>query len=203
MPDHEIIRFTVGGRASRWQRPEQSGRTRFTNSKADAGKKTIAWEMKKIWGGRDPWTGPVKLHIDAVFEIPTSWPRKVIAAAIEGRVLHIADPDIDQILKQIMDALKGMVYVDDNQVAKLGKIGKRYGDAQRTDIILELLPQQDDEITPGQRRLEKKLRLDRMNAREGLTGRTAKPIKMIKQPHQPDQNLAAKVKAMLGGNSED
>lgn len=172
---------------------------RFTNKKAEAGKNAIAWEFKKIWGGRDPWTGPVRLHFDAVFEIPTGWPKKTIRAAIEGRVLHIADPDIDQILKQLMDAIKGMIYIDDNQVAKLGRVGKRYGDAQRTDVIIELLPQLDDEITPGQRRMEKKARLDRTNARHGLTGRKSKSVKMNK-PHQPDQALSARVAAMLGGD---
>ncbi len=172
---------------------------RFTNKKAQAGKDAIAWEFKKIWGGRDPYLGPVRMHIDAIFEIPVSWPRKVIRAAIEGRVLHIADPDIDQIIKQIMDAIKGMIYVDDNQVARLGKCEKRYGDAQRTDIIIELLPQADDEITPGQRRMEKKARMDRANARHGRTGRESIASKALNKPFVADKSLAAQVAKMLGG----
>lgn len=181
-------------------RAETDGKRRFTNKKAQAGKDAIAWEFKKIWGGRDPYLGPVRMHIDAIFEIPSSWPKKVIRAAIEGRVLHIADPDIDQIIKQIMDAIKGLIYIDDNQVAKLGKVTKRYGDAQRTDIIIELLPQADDEITPGQRRMEKKARMDRANARHGLTGRKPISPKTQKPSHVPDASLADQVRKMLGGS---
>lgn len=122
---------------------------------ANAGKLVIAQLARLAWKG-PPVCGPVSLKIDCIFAIPTSWPEPVKQAAREGRVFHIQDPDYDQLVKQIMDALKPIVYVDDNQVVGFPQGCKRYGGPERTEITIHVLDQQPDEITPGQRAVEKR-----------------------------------------------
>lgn len=153
------ITITVPGRPSRWMRPGQDilpdGRViRFTDKAAEAGKKAVRSEVALCWRGRRPYTGPVLLRVIAIFAIPPSWPKALRQAASEGRVAHVSDPDIDQLVKQVMDALKGVVYVDDNQVCGLPAVSKRYGYPERTEIAIQPLAQAPDEITPGQKRLE-------------------------------------------------
>ena len=126
---------------------------RITDPKARAHKEKVAEIVRKLYRG-EPWTGPVVIGLTAVFAIPQSWPKRVRQAAIEGRVWHIADPDLDQLVKQIMDAIKGIVVVDDNQLVGFERCAKRYGTPERTEVRLLFLDQDEDAITPGQRRLE-------------------------------------------------
>lgn len=164
------VAFTIDGKPSRWQRPGQgidprTGRAmRFTDPEAEAGKTRIAWAARQAFGAQKPFTGPVLVRVLAIFEIPPSWPKALQQAAREARVLHVADPDLDQIVKQAKDALKGIAYVDDNQVVGYPNSAKRYGYPQRTEVTVEALPQQPDEITPGQRRLEKRVETEGWDA---------------------------------------
>ncbi|MFL6864063.1 MAG: RusA family crossover junction endodeoxyribonuclease [Allosphingosinicella sp.] len=130
---------------------------RFTDSDAEAGKEHIAWHARKAWGNRRPLTGPVVVRVVCIFAVPTSWPEALRRAAAEARVMHVADPDLDQLVKQVKDALKGIAYVDDNQVCGYPNSAKRYGSPERTDVTIEALDQRPDEITPGQKRLEKRI----------------------------------------------
>lgn len=190
------VSFSVPDKPSRWQRPGQgihpkTGEPmRFTDAEAEAGKEHIAWHAKKAWGSRRPVTGPVVIRVVGIFEIPPSWPKAVQRAAREARVMHVADPDLDQLQKQVMDALKGIAFVDDNQVCGFPNSAKRYGHPQRTDITIEVLDQRDDEITPGQRRLEKRIR------EEGWDAVLAPP----KRRKEPERHIPAAEggKAMSG-----
>ncbi len=173
--------FAVNGPPRRWQRPAQgrhpkTGKPmRIENKQAAADKKLIAQCARLAWKG-EPVCGPVSLGITAVFAIPRSWPPAVKLAALEGRVLHIQDPDLDQLLKLVKDALTGIVYIDDNQVARYPPMTKRYGSPERTEIRIEVLDQQPDEITPGQREVRKRAIKAGMIANadpEGLFGRTS------------------------------
>lgn len=158
--------------------PETGISRRVTDKKAEAGKKNIADQARLAFQGKRPATGPVVVRIIAVFAIPPSWPPKLRQAAIEGRVMHVADPDLDQLIKQVKDALKGIAYVDDNQVCGYPSPAKRYGSPERTDIIIETLPQQPDEITPGQRRLEKRIEVEGWDAVLAPPARKKKASKM-------------------------
>lgn len=154
--------ITIPGKPARWQRPiegvDGDGRPyRYNDKDAEKAKRRIAEEARLVFRGHRPFTGPVLLRIVAIFAIPSSWPPKLRRAATEARVMHVADPDLDQIVKLVKDALKGIAYVDDNQVCGYPNSAKRYGGPERTEITLAPVVQQEDEITPGQRRLEKRI----------------------------------------------
>lgn len=158
----KTFRLSVPGRPQRWVRPQQDSRrgkqrnARFTDPKARADKDAIAKMARAAFKG-DPWTGPVVISFVAVFAIPSSWPKYLRESAMRGEVMHIADPDLDQLCKQMMDALKGIVFADDNQVCGFAMpFAKRYGHPERRDIVVTLLDQNERAVTPGQRRLEAK-----------------------------------------------
>lgn len=157
------ISFRIPGRPAGWQRPIEGERAdgsfyRYNDRDAEDAKLAIAKAYKAASIGRRPSTGPVKLTIIAVFAIPPSWPAKLRARALEGQVWHVArgQLDLDNAIKLVGDALNRVAYVDDAQVAVI-TCGKRYGLPERTEIIVEALPQQDDERTPGQRSLERRV----------------------------------------------
>jgi Holliday junction resolvase RusA-like endonuclease len=155
-------RFSVVGKPSRWQRPGQTfgkdGKVRrFSDPDQEAAKKTIATAARLAWKGW-PATGPVILRVNGIFGIPTSWPEATRQLALNAEVMHVADPDLDQLVKLVQDALVGIVYVDDNQVCGYPNPAKRYGSPERTEVVVVEIDQPTEaHKTPGQRRLEKEI----------------------------------------------
>jgi len=158
------VRFAVAGHPARWQRPKQVTRIvrgqfkvhRFSDPDQEAAKENIAKQARLAWRGH-PATGPVILRVVAIFEIPQSWPKALRDEAEQARVMHISDPDLDQLVKLVKDALVGIVYIDDNQVCGYPNSAKRYGAPERTEITIEVLDQTEAQKTPGQRRMERRI----------------------------------------------
>lgn len=154
------VQFSVPGQPVRWQRPEQGRHIitgapmRWNDPRVEEAKKAIAKLARSVWRG-DPATGPVILRVVAIFAIPPSWPKAVRDEALGARVLHTCDPDLDQLVKLAQDALVGIAYMDDNQVAGYPNSAKRYGSPERTEITIEELDQTDAQKPPYQRRMEK------------------------------------------------
>jgi Holliday junction resolvase RusA-like endonuclease len=152
------IRFTIPGNPCAKERPRFNTKTgrAFTPKKTVRAENVVAKLARTAMGARNPMTGPIRLHIEAVFPIPASWPAHLKRAAIEGRVWHVARSDLDNIVKLVSDSMNGIAFADDSQVAVLTN-GKRYGKPERVDVRVIPLDQAEDAITPGQRALEEKM----------------------------------------------
>lgn len=90
-----------------------------------------------------PFTGPVSLRVVAVFTCPKSQHRKTKPL---DRRWHVKKPDADNVLKAVKDAAKGVLWLDDSQVAREActKIIGAQGEAPYVLLrVRELLP---DEI---------------------------------------------------------
>lgn len=83
-----------------------------------------------------PLHGPVKVAIWATFAPPKSWPKKKTAANLNTP--HIQRPDLDNVAKAICDALNGLAYEDDCQVASI-EARKVWGPLARTVVTIEAL----------------------------------------------------------------
>lgn len=134
------IAFSVGGRPVQWQRTGQHGGTRvFTPHAMRKAKKAVAAAGKSAMGVLDPFAGPVRLTIITVYAVPKTWPASIRQAIAEGATVYKTSvPDLDNLGKLVSDALNGIAYIDDCQVAELVE-RKRYGDPERTDVIVQEL----------------------------------------------------------------
>ena len=74
------------------------------------------------------------MDILAVYQIPKSWPKARREAARVGDVLP-KKPDIDNVIKIVLDGLNGAAFVDDSQVHMVSA-EKAYGDEPRVEIEL-------------------------------------------------------------------
>lgn len=86
------------------------------------------------------WDGPIAAHITVFFPRPK---RLMRAKDPDGPVLHIAKPDRDNVEKTILDALKGIVFIDDCQVCS-GAVRKFYHEKTgrpRAEITMEKIEQ--------------------------------------------------------------
>lgn len=62
---------------------------------------------------------PLEVDITAFFAIPKSASKKKAADMSAGRILPTKKPDADNIAKVVCDALNGVAYHDDSQIARL------------------------------------------------------------------------------------
>jgi Holliday junction resolvase RusA-like endonuclease len=114
------ITIVVLGTPVPWARAGGKGKQRFTPAKQRGNAETLRGEASRAFqeqAGMDrPLSGAVRLDIRAEFRIAKSWSKKKQAAAMTGEFPHIQKPDLDNITKQVKDALKSVVYDDDSQV---------------------------------------------------------------------------------------
>ena len=108
------------------------GRT-YTDAKTVAFEKAVGFQARAQMRGA-PLTGPLKITITCAFEMPRSWSKKK-RAALAGRP-HTQKPDADNVLKAIADALNGIVYADDKQLAIM-TVEKRWAERGGFGVIIE------------------------------------------------------------------
>jgi Holliday junction resolvase RusA-like endonuclease len=97
----------------------------------------FAWEWQK--NHYPLFKNALKVHITAYFEPLKSDKKSLKMQKINNKVKHIHKPDIDNIIKAVLDGLNGVAYKDDNQVVELVAF-KRYAEKQRIEVeIIEVL----------------------------------------------------------------
>ena len=130
--------ITVPGEPRGKGRPRfsrQSGRT-YTPRDTEIYENLIRLAFESEHPGHFPAESDLSIEILAVFQIPRSWSKKKQQAAI-GRPCR-KKPDFDNIAKAVCDALNGVAYRDDAQIAD-AHVRKIYGEIPRVEIVLEEL----------------------------------------------------------------
>lgn len=114
-----MIEFLVEGKAV------GKGRPRFTcQGHAYTPQKTREFETRvsiackhAAWHS-GPLNGQIRAVIDASFAPPISWSKKKRNEAIEGKIAP-GRPDIDNVVKAVLDACNGIAFEDDAQVVEI------------------------------------------------------------------------------------
>lgn len=131
-----MIRFAVPGKIVPWARAGGNGKIRFTPPRQRRYAGQVAALAKAAMAGRDPLSGPLQLDLIASWKWPKAIPRAVRETPFP--TLKIGRPDADNISKIAEDAMNGIVYHDDAQVAVL-TVCKKYGDYDYLEITLTQL----------------------------------------------------------------
>lgn len=117
------------------------GRPRFYRGHAITPPQTVEYEKKvkevaqAVMGTRPPFDEPAKVYVKALMPIPKSWSKKKRMAAVGTP--HLNKPDVDNLLKAVMDAMNGVVYVDDSVVYS-ETCEKFYDDEPRAIVVIEI-----------------------------------------------------------------
>lgn len=105
--------------------------------------KTKVYEAKVrdayiVAAGGEYFSGMITVGIAAYYRIPKSWAKQKKQQA-EAEKIAPSKPDIDNILKAVMDGLSGIAYDDDCMVCDIGPSKKRYakiGEAGRVEVTI-------------------------------------------------------------------
>lgn len=135
--------FTIPGR------PKPKGRPRVTKwGKTYTPKDTREYEelVREICPRDEYYEKPeaLELIVEAYFPIPASWPKQRQAEAAAGNLWHTIRPDGDNIAKIICDALNGVLFEDDSQIA-LMHVVKQYADTPRVDVMIRSIKEAEED----------------------------------------------------------
>ena len=96
--------------------PQGSKRHLGNGIMVESSKAVKPWRVDVAWKVREqfltPFDGPVKLELHFVMPRPKSTPKKSTPAAIKR-------PDVDKLARAVLDAITGVVVVDDSQIVHL------------------------------------------------------------------------------------
>ena len=93
------------------------------------------WFIRK-YPNFKPIDGRVKVSIIAYFEVPKSTSKKKEAEMLSNSISPTKKPDIDNIVKIVLDGMNKFAFKDDTQVIKL-EVEKKYAETPRISIKIE------------------------------------------------------------------
>ena len=100
-------------------KPKPAPRPRVTSRVTYNAKDYTAWKngLKLIAKTKfkKPLDGAVAIKVDFFYQIPKSWSKKKKADA----KWHTSRPDIDNLLKSVLDSLNSVAFIDDSQVCQI------------------------------------------------------------------------------------
>lgn len=132
------VSFEVPGKPHAKQRPKFARRGRFVTTYTPD--ETINAEtfirLTAAPHFDAPLSGPVAIEVLAVFQPPASWSgaktRRMLGSA------HLQKPDYDNVIKTVGDALNGIAYADDAQIAE-ARCRKVWGQVAKTVVTVRTL----------------------------------------------------------------
>lgn len=80
--------------------------------------------------------GRVSVEIVANFEVPKSTKKQDKILMLENKINPIKKPDIDNIVKIILDAMNEIAFKDDTQITKLN-VEKKYSETESVFVKIE------------------------------------------------------------------
>ncbi len=108
----------------------------YTDAKTLTYEKSIQTYAKQAMGSTSPLIGAVAAYLHIGIPIPPSYSKTRQKACIEGLERPTKKPDIDNIVKAVLDGMNGIVYLDDKQVVDL-HLTKVYSETEGVDILIK------------------------------------------------------------------
>jgi len=125
--------------------PHGKGRPRFrrignfvstyTDAKTKIYEALVKEAAQKAMGSSEPLETPLAFYCYIRLPIPKSYSKKRTEACLSGSELPTKKSDIDNYCKSIMDALNGVVYLDDSQVVHMVAT-KKYDIVAGVDVMV-------------------------------------------------------------------
>lgn len=140
MTDSRELRFVIPGRVAGKGRPRATIRgghaAVYTPAKTVNAEAMVRSIGADAMAGGDLFDGPLHLSVVVNLERPASWSKRKRVETL----IPTGKPDLDNVAKLIGDALNGIVWRDDSQIASL-HIGRRFVESggERVEIFVRPL----------------------------------------------------------------
>jgi Holliday junction resolvase RusA-like endonuclease len=134
-----MISFTIPIKPVAWQRPRFNGKVGYTAKKVSKFEETISLYAKKAMGSNPPTKDMVTVTVKFFYKRPEKFPKYIKERIDRGEIVagKPTRPDIDNLAKGVLDAMNGIVYVDDGQVVEIN-ISKLYSNQEEVYVFLNM-----------------------------------------------------------------
>ena len=131
-----MIKLTIPGKPIAKKRPRFARRGKFvaTYNDQETEEGRFLWEVKQQYRGK-PLKGPLQLCLEFGMYIPKSTSKKKQVEMIIGQIRHTKKPDLDNLIKFVLDCLNETAWDDDKQVIYLSA-AKHYSETPQTVIVI-------------------------------------------------------------------
>jgi len=134
------LHFTIPGDARGKGRPRMTTKGGFARSYTDA--KTASYEgmialaAHTALNGAEALDGPLCVSVMVRMSPPASASKRARAAMLAGQIHPTKKPDLDNIIKAVLDGCNGVAFRDDALVCWINA-GKRYAETAGVDVTIE------------------------------------------------------------------
>lgn len=112
-----MITFKIDGQPQGKARPRFANGHAYTPTKTKEYEEAIKWAYKAAGGKLNG--GYVAVNISAFYGIPKATTKKDRELIERGLIKPAVKPDIDNVIKAVLDGLNGVAYSDDKQVVRV------------------------------------------------------------------------------------
>lgn len=74
---------------------------------------------KKTYPSEDPYTGPIRVYLEVFYPIPKSTSKADRQKMLDRKIFPVKKPDIDNVIKSVLDGLQGAAFGDDASVVSV------------------------------------------------------------------------------------
>jgi Holliday junction resolvase RusA-like endonuclease len=134
------IMFTIYGEPVPKGRPRFSTRGKFpvayTPEKTKNYESEVAMMAKAAMGASEPLEGALEAFIYVTFAVPASYSKKRTEACLSGQEKHTKKPDMDNVVKYVIDGMDKIVFENDSQFTSIHAT-KVYGEVAKVEVLVK------------------------------------------------------------------
>ena len=134
------INFAVYGEPVAKGRPRFSTRGKFPVAYTPEKTKTYEFEVGMMalaaMNGSKPLEGALEAFIYVTFAVPESYSKKRLEACLNGSEKHIKKPDLDNVVKCVIDGMDKIVFDNDSQITSIHAT-KVYGEVAKVEVMVK------------------------------------------------------------------
>ena len=134
------IMFTVYGEPVAKGRPRFSTRGKFpvayTPEKTKAYEFEVGMMALAAMGGTKPLEGALEAFIYITYAVPESYSKKRLEACLSGLEKHTKKPDLDNVIKSVIDGMDKIVFDNDSQITSIHAT-KVYGEVEKVEVMVK------------------------------------------------------------------
>jgi len=133
------IMFTIYGEPVPKGRPRFSTRGKFpvayTPEKTKNYESDVAMMAKAAMGASEPLEGALEAFIYVTFPVPASYSKKRTEACLSDSEKHTKKPDLDNVVKAVLDGMSDIVFLSDSQITSIHAT-KVYGEVAKVEVVV-------------------------------------------------------------------
>ena len=91
---------------------------------------------KAAMGSSEQLQGALEAFIYVTFAVPASYSKKRTEACLSGQEKHTKKPDLDNVVKAVLDGMSDIVFLSDSQITSIHAT-KVYGEVAKVEVLVK------------------------------------------------------------------